>query len=471
MAKVMVGELINQLVGEIDEIDASEMPQGEKTKRYKAAASRYKNALFTDKRKYRGKGLAKRITANTYNAYMTRARKRFDERLHHHFEKNVARLADRYPLYGDELREWLALPAAEIRQRHKALMARLKSIMPLAEELSGVKYGTKAGDRKLRSMGKKYPEWNIALVMAASEDWRAARDNLHKMFQQGMQLLEEMGGLRINHDVLYSLQLSAAERSSIQQKWGEVLSEKKRNTVLIDYPVYMQRITEIIDAPVDEGMSRRVHMAPLAFALAAVSGRRMIEIMFRGEFEVVGPNEVAFVGQAKKRTDDGAPRTIYTLCDAELFINRLEALRSCAAAADFEQVIKGYGENDSRSENGRINAILAKAFNPWVKQFLTTTAAYTKTAAPFMRVSPTRRGSGMTHAGPIKMKTSSFRKFWATMTKTPSCTISSSSCITSPGRGRRKAETKTLACRRYRISMTRCPDSRAVTRRCECMKN
>ncbi len=37
MAKVMVGELINQLVGEIDEIDASEMPQGEKTKRYKAA--------------------------------------------------------------------------------------------------------------------------------------------------------------------------------------------------------------------------------------------------------------------------------------------------------------------------------------------------------------------------------------------------------------------------------------------------
>ncbi|MFC7506669.1 protelomerase family protein [Pantoea stewartii] len=34
-----------------------------------------------------------------------------------------------------------------------------------------------------------------------------------------------------------------------------------------------------------------------------------------------------------------------------------------------------------------------------------------------------------------------------------------------------EGETKTLACRRYRISMTRCPDSRAVTRRCECMKN
>ncbi len=369
MAKVMVGELINQLVAEIDEIDASEMAQGDKTKRYKAAASRYKSALFTDKRKYRGKGLAKRITANTYNAYMTRARKRFDDRLHHHFEKSIVRLAEKFPLYADELREWLTLPAAEIRQRHKDMTSRLKAIMSLAEEMTAIKFGTKSGNSKLMRLGNKYPAWKFALLAAAGEDWKPERDHLYKLFQQGTRLLEDMNGLRINHDVLYSLQLSAAERSSIQQRWGEVLSEKKRNTVLIDYPTYMQRIFEIIEAPVDEFMSRRVQMAPLAFALAAVSGRRMIEVMFRGEFTATGPNTVEFAGQAKKRTDDGAPRTIYTLCDAGLFIDRWNALRSCAAASDFELVIKGYGENDSRSENGRINAILAKAFNPWVKHF------------------------------------------------------------------------------------------------------
>ena len=369
MAKVKVGELINQLVAEIDDIDASELPQGEKTKRYKAAASRYKSALFTDKRKFRGKGLEKRITASTYNAYVSRARKRFDDRLHHHFSKNVTRLADKYPLYGDELREWLTLPAAEIRQRHKAMASRLKAIMPLAEELTGVKPGTKAAEGKLRRMGNKYPDWKFALHDIASEYWKPAREHIYKLFQQGSRLLEEMDGLRINHDVLYSLKLSATERSSLQQRWADVLSEKKRNTVLIDYPTYMQRIFEIIEAPVDELMSKRARMAPLAFALAAVSGRRMIEVMFRGEFEATSKNTVEFVGQAKKRTDSGAPRTIYTLCDANLFINRLNALRSCAAAADFDQVIKGYGENDSRSENGRINAILAKAFNPWVKTF------------------------------------------------------------------------------------------------------
>ncbi|WP_220384928.1 telomere resolvase, partial [Klebsiella pneumoniae] len=47
----------------------------------------------------------------------------------------------------------------------------------------------------------------------------------------------------------------------------------------------------------------------------------------------------------------------------------INVLRSCPAASDFDDVVKGYGDNDTRSENGRINAILAKAFNPWVKSF------------------------------------------------------------------------------------------------------
>lgn len=370
MAKVKLGELINQLVAEIDQIDASDMPQGEKTKRYKAAATRYKNALFTDKRKYRGKGLEKRITADTYNAYMTRARKRFDDRLHHHFDKNVTRLADRYPLFADELREWLTLPAAEIRQRHLALTRRLKSIMPLSEDMSKVKFGTKPAERSLIRLAGKYPDWKFALHDVAGGDWKPARDHLYKLFQQGIRLLEDIADLRINHDVLYTLRLSSAERNSIRQRWGDVLSEKKRSTVLIDYPAYMQAIYEILHtAPERFDLSTRIGMAPLAFALAAVSGRRMIEIVYRGRFEATGKNTLEFTGQAKKRSEDDATRTIYTLCDSDLFLDRLNALRECPAAADFDEVIEGYGPDDTRSENGRLNAVLAKAFNPWVKKF------------------------------------------------------------------------------------------------------
>ncbi|WP_217990505.1 protelomerase family protein, partial [Enterobacter hormaechei] len=150
-----------------------------------------------------------------------------------------------------------------------------------------------------------------------------------------------------------------------------VLREKKRSVVVIDYPKYMQSIYNILNSPATLfSLNTRSGMAPLAFALAAVSGRRMIEIMFQGEFSVSGKYTVNFSGQAKKRSEDkNVTRTIYTLCEAKLFVELLTELRSCSAASDFDEVIQGYGKDDTRSENGRINAILAKAFNPWVKTF------------------------------------------------------------------------------------------------------
>lgn len=371
MSKVKIGELINALVNEVEAIDSSDRPQGDKTKRIKAAAARYKNALFNDKRKFRGKGLQKRITANTFNAYMSRARKRFDDKLHHSFDKNIHKLSEKYPLYSEELSSWLSMPTANIRQNMSALQSKLKSIMPLAEDLSNIKLGIKGSDAKLAKLTKKYPDWSFAISDLCSDDWKERRDYLYKLFQQGSSLLEELHQLKVNHEVLYHLQLSPAERTSIQQRWADVLREKKRSVVVIDYPTYMQSIYNILNSPATLfSLNTRSGMAPLAFALAAVSGRRMIEIMFQGEFTVAGKYTVNFSGQAKKRSEDkNVTRTIYTLCEANLFVELLTELRSCSAASDFDEVVKGYGEDDTRSENGRINAILAKAFNPWVKSF------------------------------------------------------------------------------------------------------
>ncbi|CAH6661982.1 protelomerase family protein [Pseudocitrobacter vendiensis] len=371
MSKVKIGELINSLVNEVESIDASDRTQSEKTKRIKAAATRYKNALFNDKRKFRGKGLQKRITANTFNAYMSRARKRFDDKLHHSFDKNIHKLSEKYPLYSEEISSWLSMPAATIRQHMSALQSKLKSIMPLAEELSNLKLGVKSSEAKLIKLAKKYPDWSFAISDLTSENWKDSRDYLYKLFQQGSSLLEDLSQLKVNHEVLYHLQLSPAERTSIQQRWADVLRDKKRNVVIIDYPTYMQSIYDILNSPTTLfSLKTRSGMAPLAFALAAVSGRRMIEIMFQGEFTVSGKYTVDFSGQAKKRSEDkNVSRKIYTLCEAKLFVELLNELRSCRAASDFDDVVKGYGENDTRSENGRINAILAKAFNPWVKSF------------------------------------------------------------------------------------------------------
>ena len=371
MAKVQIGELIKQMVEEVDAVESSQREQGDKTRRYKAIANKFKTALFTDKRKYRGEGMKKRITANTYNAYISRARKRFDDRFHHHFGKNVAKLASKYPCFSNELTEWLTMPAAEVRQRLGAMQQRLKMIMPLAEDLSDIKIGSAGSERKINRLAKKYPEWQANLNALASSEWESARDETYQAFREGEQLLNELNGLKVNHEILYHLQLSSAERASIQQRWADVLSEKKRSAVSIEYPRYMQAVHDILNAPLASyNLETRIGMAPLAFALSAVSGRRMIEIMWLGEFIPTGKYTVEFRGQAKKRSEsEDTARTIYTLCDSKLFVEKLAALRSCSAASDFHEVILGYGDLDTRSENQRVKDILAKAFNPWVKEF------------------------------------------------------------------------------------------------------
>ncbi|UGE35070.1 telomere resolvase (plasmid) [Escherichia coli] len=115
--------------------------------------------------------------------------------------------------------------------------------------------------------------------------------------------------------------------------------------VVIDYPKYMQAIYDIINSPATlNNLNTRSGMAPLAFALAALSGRRMIEIMYQGTFTVSGKYTVDFLGQAKKRTSDDITRKIYTLCEAKTFVYLINVLRSCPAASDFDDVVKGYGD-------------------------------------------------------------------------------------------------------------------------------
>lgn len=369
LAEGGIGKIITDLINEVDAVEASDIPQGDKTKKFKAAAQRVKNALFLDKRKFRGNGLKNRISANTYNAYMTRIRKQFDDRLHHHFAKSVEKMAEHYPIYRQELQEWLELPAAQIRQRHGDLQNRLREIMPLAEAISGIKPGA-AAQKKLIRLAQKYPGWSAYITSLASDDWKPAQTELHQAFQQGSRLLEDLNKLKINHEILYHLQLDKSDRASIQQRWDDVLSEKKRSTVLLDYPSYMQAITEQIYQAFDPRMVvQRKDMAPLAFALAAVSGRRMIEVMVQGEFEVAGKYEVMFYGQAKKRTGEDVGRKIYVLCDPKIFVQRLKELRSAPAASDFDDIREMLNDGSYRAANVRIASILGNTFNQHAKDF------------------------------------------------------------------------------------------------------
>ncbi|MCP5656263.1 protelomerase, partial [Klebsiella pneumoniae] len=87
-----------------------------------------------------------------------------------------------------------------------------------------IKIGARNSEAKLNKLANKYPEWKFAISDLNSENWKDNRDHLYKLFQQGSSLLGELNNLKVNHEVLYHLQLSSAERTSIQQRWSDVLS-------------------------------------------------------------------------------------------------------------------------------------------------------------------------------------------------------------------------------------------------------
>lgn len=162
----------------------------------------------------------------------------------------------------------------------------------------------------------------------------------------------------------------------------------------------MQAVTEQIHKAFEPSfITQRKDMAPLAFALAAVSGRRLIEVMVQGEFEVAGKYEVIFYGQAKKRTGEDKGRKIYVLCDPALFVQRVNELRSCPAAADFDEIRSLLNDDSYRAANVRIASILVTHLTSTRSYSSVMTGVHSKTHALFMHVSPMRPFSGMTLAG------------------------------------------------------------------------
>lgn len=370
--KVKIHELISQLVSAVDNIEAMEISQAEKTRKFKSEGKKFKSKIYTDKRKFRGHGLKNRITINTFSTYLSRARKPFDNRLHHSFSDEVKKLSNRYSLWSNELNAWCDLPAPEVRKRHGELISMLRQIVPLAERLASIKLGSAGAEKKLATLSNQYPLWKGWIMELAINDYIDAQKKLNEAFRQGLLLLENLHKIKISHEIVYALSMEPGERASLQTMWGDRLSEKKRRTVTIDYPMYMQRILDILNGPEAPytNADTRKSIAPLAFALAAVSGRRLIEIARLGVFEKVDKYRVKFFGQAKKRESDDSGRIIYTLCDSDLFLKKMELLRIAPATSDFDEIILNKDDIDTRTKNQVITDVIAQPFNSWVKDFM-----------------------------------------------------------------------------------------------------
>jgi hypothetical protein len=351
--KIDLKRLTDSLLKDINAVEYSDINQREKTSKYKSLAQKFKNALYNDRRKYKGKNLENRISLKTYANYLSRTRKLFDDRLHHSFFKKINKLTINYPTYEPLFKSWHNKTASTIRIELLELKTKLKNCILLLE-----KYNPSSKNDLLK---KTYPEWKASINNKTIEkEARIAR-----------LLLNDLNKLKVNHEIMYHLTLDSTEKSAIKMKTDESLNKKKRNTISINYPEYINQLNQIINLP-DETFSgsKRSSIANLSFALAAVSGRRMIEILSTGRVKRISKYKIAFTGQAKKRTQTtDTERQIYTLVDSRLFINKLKLLRNSPALSDLEHILNKNLDDPTKTNNIKINNVFDTPLNNFAKQF------------------------------------------------------------------------------------------------------
>lgn len=353
--KIDLNELIKKLINDVESVEQSSIPQGQKTSKYKALATKFKNALFNDKRKFKGKGLSNRISLKTYSNYLSRTRKLFDNKLHHNFKREIKKLSKKYAEYSDLFNGWQHAETSKIRIELSELQNKLKKGIILIEKYKS--------NSKNTALIKLFPEWKESIKSGTIID----------DVQTGENLLNDLNKIKVNHEIMYHLTMDANERAAIKIKSDNSLKNKKRSTVIIDYQQYMNEIYKIFLTP-DYFLNdlQRKTIAPLAFALAAVSGRRMIEIILTGEFKRASKNSVIFTGQAKKRIEsDTFEREIYTLIDSRLFIQKIKLLRSLPIFNNIKEIIQKNIDEDRKIRNDKtvINAVFSYHLCNFTKNF------------------------------------------------------------------------------------------------------
>ena len=377
--KIDLRTLIAELKKEVVEIEASDAPQADKTRRFQAAGRKFRNALYGDQRKYKGKaGRERRISVNTYNSYLSRARKVFEELglLHHLLGRELGRLAKRYPQHAAAIGALAGLSPKETRLAKKALEQQLREAGELARKVDRIDFAKPAAKPAIARLRSDFPIYDQALAALLGKRATEAAADLEATLDEAEPLLEDLAALKVNHEILYALQMEKSVRTSHTEKKEKALGVKKRTAVAIHYPHYIQRVTNLLAHPTQTGGAGTMYaMAPLAFALCAATGRRPIEVLFRGEFDPVllpggqvDPHRLAFSGQAKKRSEDPeVERIIYCLAPAPVVLAALGHLRALPQVADLGGSMGV--ENDTRSLNAMIASRVGSPLNTYAKEF------------------------------------------------------------------------------------------------------
>lgn len=169
--------------------------------------------------------------------------------------------------------------------------------------------------------------------------------------------------LLIHHPVVMMLEKEDAEKEDRAEDRAKSLEKKTLNKKIYNAPALIEKAISLL---YDESYTAR------AWALALLTGRRSVEVIYHAEFERLTESTVMFSGQAKKSvgTPD-KPYPIPVLADSQTIVDALKAFRDLPpvkifktgrGSFDWHEDVK-YSDLSTRDLNKAINQRVSGVLN------------------------------------------------------------------------------------------------------------
>ncbi len=354
--KENINILIKKLNKNIKKIETKNILQTEKNKLYKKEAINFKKKIKD-----------KKLSINSYITYISRSRKQFLNIKHHSFKKKIKYLKKNFSYYKKEIDYINKINNTKnINIEFKKLLKKLELINNIIKQINKIKiYSTKNNLKIIKYSINKFPEWKKELNNIINQKWYTSNKYIINKIQQGKKIKKIIKNIKINHEILFHLKVDKRKLLISKKMSYEKLKNKKSNIILINYKNYIQEIFNILNS--NTKLNNIKNIAHLSFALSAVSGRRMIEIIKIGKFKIINKNyKIEFKGQAKIKNKK--KYNIYLLCKPKLFIKKINKIRNNKILKKIINNIKKK-KNKYLSKNYQISNYLSNTFNKISKSF------------------------------------------------------------------------------------------------------
>ncbi len=345
-----------------------------------------KNILYKkESQKFKKKLKKKNISINTYINYISRARKQFINIKHYSLNRKIKYIKKNFNYFKKEMNYISKIKNTKIIYKEfKKIYKKLELINNLIKNINKIKINsTKNNIKIIKKSIKIFPEWKKELTNMINQKWYSSNKYIINKIQQGEIIKKKIKNIKINHEILFHLKVEKRKFLISKQNSYNKLKIKKINSITINYKNYLQEIYNILNKNIN--LNNIKNISYLSFALSAVSGRRMIEIIKLGKFKYIyKKNKIQFKGQAKNNKKK--KYNIYLLYNSKLFIKKIKKLRNNKILKNIINNIKKK-KNKYLSKNYQISNYFSNKFNKTAKNFFQNNKrTYKDTRSIYIRI-------------------------------------------------------------------------------------